>query len=297
MNPLRKNIHILTILWAALSLAACTNEELVRPVTPQEIEADPGSIVLTLPGTARALSDGQEDDPAQSTKPEAKIARIDVLVFPDGEDKNATCVFHKRFTADNDIKTTGTDGETTSYVVMAHKSEFNASQEYKVYVLANADSTTRKELDTFLPTDGTPKTLADLKTLVVTTKRVYLTGIDRYVNADQNKPTEGTVDGNIPRYFMMDATATSTDKGTSSTAPTNVESLILNDGNLTKGTKIYATLRRAAAKVTLILNADKAVVKFPPRAWLATQSGWNARRRNYGNYRRNSYCPLPTDPH
>lgn len=275
MNPLRKNIHILTILWAALSLAACTNEELVRPVTPQEIEADPGSIVLTLPGTARALSDGQEDDPAQSTEPEAKIARIDVLVFPDGEDKNATCVFHKRFTADNDIKTTtGTDGETTSYVVMAHKSEFNASQEYKVYVLANANSATRDELDAFLPTEGTPKTLADLKTLVVTTERVYLTGIDRYVNADQNKPTEGTVDGNIPRYFMMDATATSTDNSTSSTVPTEVEPLTLNDGNLTEGTKIYATLRRAAAKVTLILNADKDVVKFPPeRGWLPKVAG------------------------
>lgn len=276
MNPLRKNIHILTILWAALSLAACTNEELVRPVTPQEIEADPGSIVLTLPGTARALSDGQEDEYAQSTEPEAKIARIDVLVFPDGEDKNATCVFHKRFTADNDIKTTtGTDGETTSYVVMAHKSEFNASQEYKVYVLANANSTTRKELDAFLPTDGTPKTLADLKTLVVTTERVYLTGIDRYVNAgQQNKPTEGDVKGNIPRYFMMDATATSTDNGTSSTVPTEVEPLTLNDGNLTEGMKIYATLRRAAAKVTLILNADKDVVKFPPeRGWLPKVTG------------------------
>lgn len=275
MNPLRKNIHILTILWAALSLAACTNEELVRPVTPQEIEADPGNIVLTLPGTARALSDGQEDEYAQSTKPEAKIARIDVLVFPDGEDKNASCVFHKRFTADNDIKTTtGTNGETTSYVVMAHKSEFNASQEYKVYVLANANSATRGELDAFLPTDGTPKTLADLKTLVVTTERVYLTGIDRYVNADQNKPTEGTVDGNIPRYFMMDATATSTDNGTSSTAPTNVEPLTLNDGNLTEGTKIYATLRRAAAKVTLILNAEEGTVKFPPeRGWLPKVTG------------------------
>lgn len=276
MNPLRKNIHILTILWVALSLAACTNEELVRPVTPQEIEADPGSIVLTLPGTARALSDGQEDDPAQSTEPEAEIARIDVLVFPDGEDKNATCVFHKRFTADNDIKTTtGTDGETTSYVVMAHKSEFNASQEYKVYVLANANSATRDELDAFLPTEGTPKTLADLKTLVVTTERVYLTGIDRYVNAgQQSEPTEGDVKGNIPRYFMMDATATSTDNGTSSTAPTNVESLTLNDGNLTEGTEIYATLRRAAAKVTLILNADKNVVKFPPeRGWLPKVTG------------------------
>lgn len=276
MNPLRKNIHILTILWAALSLAACTNEELVRPVTPQEIEADPGSIVLTLPGTARALSDGQEDEYAQSTEPEAEIARIDVLVFPDGEDKNTTCVFHKRFTADNDIKTTtGTDGETTSYVVMAHKSEFNASQEYKVYVLANANSATRDKLDAFLPTDGTPKTLADLDTLVVTTERVYLTGIDRYVNAgQQSKPTEGDVKGNIPRYFMMDATATSTDNGTSSTAPTNVESLILNDGNLTEGTEIYATLRRAAAKVTLILNADKNVVKFPPeRGWLPKVTG------------------------
>lgn len=269
MNPLRKNIHILTILWAALSLAACTNEELVRPVTPQEIEADPGSIVLTLPGTARALSDGQEDEYAQSTEPEAEIARIDVLVFPDGEDKNATCVFHKRFTTDDGIKTvTGDDGKSTSYVVMAHKSKFDASQEYKVYVLANANSTTRKELDAFLPTDGTPKTLADLKTLVVTTERVYLTGIDRYVNADQNKPTEGTVDSNIPRYFMMDATATSIDKGTSAAAPTDVESLTLNDGDLTEGMKIYATLRRAAAKVTLILNADKDVVKFPPvRGW------------------------------
>lgn len=276
MNPLRKNIHILTILWAALSLAACTNEELARPVTPQGIEADPGSIVLTLPETARALSDEQKNEYAQSTEPEAEIARIDVLVFPDGEDKDAACIFHERFTADNDIKTvTGDDGETTSYVVMAHKSEFDASKRYKVYVLANANSATRDKLDAFLPTDGTPKTLADLDTLVVTTERVYLTGIDRYVNAgQQSKPTEGDVEGNIPRYFMMDATATSTDNGTSSAAPTNVKSLILNDGNLTEGTKIYATLRRAAAKVTLILNADKDVVKFPPeRGWLPKVAG------------------------
>lgn len=275
MNPLRKNIHILTILWAALSLAACTNEELARPVTPQGIEADPGSIVLTLPETARALSDEQKNEYAQSTEPEAEIARIDVLVFPDEGSDNATCVFHKRFTTDNGIKTvTGDDGKSTSYVVMAHKSEFDASQEYKVYVLANANFDTRKELDTFLPTDGTPRTLADLKTLVVTTGRVYLTGIDRYVNADQNKPTEGTVESNVPRYFMMDATATSSDKGTSSAAPTNVEPLTLNDGNLTEGMKIYATLRRAAAKITLILNADKDVVKFPPkRGWLPKVTG------------------------
>lgn len=267
MNPLRKNIHILIILWATFFLAACTKDELVQPNTPQEIEADPGSIVLTLPGTARALSDGQEDDPAQSTESEAKIARIDVLVFPDEGDDNASCVFHKHFTGDDIKTTTGNNGEeTTSYVVMAHKAEFNASERYKVYVLANANSKTCDELDAFLSGDGRSKTLADLKTLVVTTERVYLTGIDRY----QSKPTEGE-GSNIPKYFMMDATATSIDKGTHSAAPTEVALLILNDGDLTKGTKIYATLRRAAAKVTLILNAEEGTVKFPPKeGWQPT---------------------------
>lgn len=274
MNLLRKNIHFLIILWAAFSLAACTKDELVQPSTPQEIEAAPGSIVLTLPGTARALADGQEDTPAQSTEPEAKVARMDVLVFPDEREDDAACVFHKRFTA-NEIKTVAAtgDGEATSYVVMAGKSEFEASTHYKVYVLANAREDTREDLDAFLPADGAPKTLADLKTLVVTTERVYLTGIDRYMEGS-DKPNEGEIqDPDIPKYFLMDATATSTDQGTDASAPIKVESLTLNDGDLTSGTKIYATLHRAAAKVTLILRHDTNV-KFPPnRGWLPKVAG------------------------
>lgn len=259
MNPLRKNILI--VLWAAFSLAACTNDDLVQPATPQEIEADPGSIVLTLPGTTRALSEAERQQYAASTAAEKAIDCLDVLVFPaDGNDQ-AQCVFHKHFNKTDIRQTTPAEGdEATSYVTMARKAEFDATTQYKVYVLANADEDLNTQLEGFLPAEGgTPKTLGDLKTLVVNTPAVYLTGIERYV--------ETPVD--TPEYFLMDATATSTDKGTDSAAPTGVEPLTLNDGNLSEGTQIYATLRRAAAKVTLILNAEEGHVMFPPkRGWL-----------------------------
>lgn len=281
---IRKTIHTCAYrllrtfaLLAVLMTAACADrlDDIDTPSTGLP-DVEPGSIVLSLAGlpATRAISEYTEGD----------VERLDVLIFLESDDKSDPhCVYHRRFrrgpgtgtgsTVAADLLTT-TDGDYTHYAVLGNKADFEPEKDYYVYVLANthadkpeeAETVTQtpmqKKLDDLFPlsdnTDGTgcshdnPKgTLSSLKHFVYTTRNIHLSG-----NPD-----------NKPDVFLMDGMAKETTEET-------VKTVVLNDNDLLNPYKLYATLSRAAAKVTVTLTADPEnhTVMLPEPAWVPNQS-------------------------
>ena len=110
----------------------------------------------------------------------------------------------------------------------ANRSSFAADEAYYVYLVANSNIA-----------EATFSALADYNALLNTKQEdpmVYLSGLD---------------DENFPKYFLMDAVAMNA---------ASEKAIEINDTNTVDGLTLSATLRRAAAKVTVRISASENVV-------------------------------------
>lgn len=267
-------------LLAVLMTAACS-DGLDTPDTPSTTlpGVKPGSVVLSLAGMPATRN--------ASAEIEEKVERLDVLIFKQSEDvtddNDLQCVYHRRFrrsvgtgtdVAEDLFTADGTDGYTY-YAVLGRVADFVEGATYYVYVLGNthadkpekAETVTQtdmqKKLDDLFPlsdrTDGqgcshdTPQgSLDKLKNFVYTTANIHLSGDE----------------SNRPNVFVMDGMACLLKDESDNT------DLTLNNGDLFAVRNLYATLLRAAAKVTVILTADpseKHTVMLPERLWIPNQ--------------------------
>ena len=128
-------------------------------------------------------------------------------------------------------------------VLSQAKNKFAENTSYTVYVVANCKEKTAEEL-------GEIKTLTQLKGMEVTTSNVHVTGLDAPEATD------------VPTTFMMDGHSAAT---------------VLNDGNTTTNKKVSVVLRRAAAKITVILQHGEHTSFLPMTNDVAT-SGTMSRR-------------------
>lgn len=128
-------------------------------------------------------------------------------------------------------------------VLSQAKNKFAENTSYTVYVVANCKEHTAEEL-------GEIKTLTQLKGLEVTTSNVHVTGLDAPEATD------------VPSTFMMDGHSAAT---------------VLNDGNTTTNKEVSVVLRRAAAKITVILQHGEHTSFLPMTNDVAT-SGTMSRR-------------------
>lgn len=128
-------------------------------------------------------------------------------------------------------------------VLSQAKNKFAENTSYTVYVVANCKEKTAEEL-------GEIKTLTQLKGLEVTTSNVHVTGLDVPEATD------------VPSTFMMDGHSDAT---------------VLNDGNTTTNKEVSVVLRRAAAKITVILQHGEHTSFLPMTNDVAT-SGTMSRR-------------------
>lgn len=114
-----------------------------------------------------------------------------------------------------------------SLTLNARRSSFSSGASYFVYLIANSNYTQEQF--------AAMSEYNDLVDARQEDPMLHLSGLD----------TE-----NVPAYFLMDAAATSTDGS---------KSIVLNNGNLADNTMLQATLRRAAAKVVVNVNAGNNV--------------------------------------
>ncbi len=128
-------------------------------------------------------------------------------------------------------------------VLSQAKNKFAENTSYTVYVVANCKEKTAEEL-------GEIKTLTQLKGMEVTTSNVHVTGLDAPEATD------------VPTTFMMDGHSVAT---------------VLNDGNTTTNKEVSVVLRRAAAKITVILKPGEHTSFLPMTNDVAT-SGTMSRR-------------------
>lgn len=128
-------------------------------------------------------------------------------------------------------------------VLSQAKNKFAENTSYTVYVVANCKEKTAEEL-------GEIKTLTQLKGMEVTTSNVHVTGLDAPEATD------------VPTTFMMDGHSAAT---------------VLNDGNTTTNKEVSVVLRRAAAKITVILQHGEHTSFLPMTNDVAT-SGTMSRR-------------------
>ena len=208
----KKRYIMLFLLGAALS-AGCRKDETFVGT------ADADRVVLDFTSTAfptRSASEGAE----------AKVSDLDVFIFPsDG----GACVYYGHYAASAGNRLT----------LNRKKSDFVQGSEYRLYLIANCSSETRKQFADF---EG-KSDLETLKSIVEHTPDIYLTGAD-----DENP--------DLPSVFLMDGTAYP--KG-GDAADTDV---VLNDGANDTDTELSVTLRRAAAKLQITVEA-KGAVRFP----------------------------------
>lgn len=128
-------------------------------------------------------------------------------------------------------------------VLSQAKNKFTENTSYTVYVVANCKEKTAEEL-------GEIKTLTQLKGMEVITSNVHVTGLDAPEATD------------VPTTFMMDGHSAAT---------------VLNDGNTTTNKEVSVVLRRAAAKITVILKPGEHTSFLPMTNDVAT-SGTMSRR-------------------
>ena len=153
---------------------------------------------------------------------ESFVNHIDVLIFEDAAGAPAALVHYGRYTVNN----------ASQLTVNAKRSLFEVNAPYHVYLVANSNL---PEADFRAADFG----YDDFVAMKQTDELLHLTGL--------------TVEG-APKYFLMDAKAADSQTSSNTIA-------VLNNGNLSDNTVLYATLRRAAAKVVINITAG-AEVKF-----------------------------------
>ena len=161
-------------------------------------------------------SSATKADFKEDNQTESFVSYIDVLIFEDNSGTPGAKKHYKRYVVNN----------ASSLVLEARRSSFEPGDGYHVYLVANSN----------LPT-------ADLEAVEVyddfvgmkqTDLNLHLTGLANVANA--------------PKYFLMDAKATDAASGSNTL-------VVLNNGSASDNTVLYATLRRAAAKVFINIKA------------------------------------------
>lgn len=154
---------------------------------------------------------------------EYALSHLDVFIFNIDESK-----FHYERIATTDAP----DGTVT--LSGKTKSEFTQGTSYWVYVVANSSKTVA-EMEAV-------QNLGGLKALTQTDVNIHLSGLDL---------------DNVPKFFLMDGIAY---KGESE--PTTAAVITINDGTSVGTTVLKVNLRRAAAKVEVVLKAADKVEFF-----------------------------------
>lgn len=154
---------------------------------------------------------------------EYALSHLDVFIFNSNESK-----FHYERIA----TTEAPDGTVT--LSGKTKSEFTQGTSYWVYVVANSSKTVA-EMEAVLNLGG-------LKALTQTDVNIHLSGLEL---------------DNVPKFFLMDGIAY---KGESE--PTTAAAITINDGTSVGTTVLKVNLRRAAAKVEVVLKAGDKVEFF-----------------------------------
>lgn len=154
---------------------------------------------------------------------EYALSHLDVFIFNSDESK-----FHYERIATTDAP----DGTVT--LSGKTKSEFTQGTSYWVYVVANSS-----------------KTVAEMEAVLI------LSGLKALTQTDVNIHLSGLELDNVPKFFLMDGIAY---KGESE--PTTAAAITINDGTSVGTTVLKVNLRRAAAKVEVVLKAGDKVEFF-----------------------------------
>lgn len=158
----------------------------------------------------------------EATGAELAVSHLDVLVF----EANGAFKYHERV----NVAGAGKSGEVTLGV---RRSRFDANAEYALYVIANSTAESAAFDDI---------SLADLKAMKQTDRRIHLTGIS-------GSQTEA------PATFLMDGVAYK--KGEQE--PAEAGTVVLNNGVVADDTELSVTLRRAAAKIVVHIKKGERV--------------------------------------
>ncbi len=150
---------------------------------------------------------------------ESFVSHIDVLIFTDASGSPATLKHYGRYIVNNASKLT----------VNEKRSLFDVNIPYHVYLVANSNIP-ETDFRNILKYD-------DFVIMKQTDELLHLTGL--------------TIE-EAPKYFLMDS------KATDGPSSTNTR-VILNNGNASDNTELYAILRRAAAKVVINITAGEDV--------------------------------------
>lgn len=159
-------------------------------------------------------------DQIADTDVEARVDQIDVLVFNYASSAPGALVYHERVRYSN-----------SEVVLNAKRSSFAANTEYYVQVIANSN----------LSADVLAN-LADYDAL------------RKLEQFDELVHITGTTINNAPVTFLMDGVAY-----TSASEPAAPAAVVLNNGVTADSTELFVTLRRAAAKINLVLKQGTAV--------------------------------------
>ncbi len=148
---------------------------------------------------------------------ESRVDRLDVLIF-DTDGKKA----HYERVA-------GSQQDKGQITLSKRRNEFTPGAEYWVYLIANS---TLSETEDF----GKIATLTDLRAKVQQDELIHVTGDGR---------TSGA-----PETFLMEGVAYPKNE----TEPSAPGRVVLNDGNMSENTELLVTLRRAAAKIEVVIK-------------------------------------------
>lgn len=171
---------------------------------------------ITLELYTGAAASRAEGDLNADELHEYALSHLDIFIFNDDESK-----FHYE-------RIVTTDDPTGTVTLLGkEKGDFTAKAGYWVYVVANSSKT---ETDM-----NSVASLGGLKALTQTDINIHLSGL--------NLP-------NVPQYFLMDGIAYM-----DGTEPATAGTVEINDGTAAGTTVLKVNLRRAAAKVELILSA------------------------------------------
>lgn len=155
----------------------------------------------------------------EATGAEIALDHVDVLIF----DTNQQKVRHERVQA-------GSTAKESILKLSARREDFTPGAKYWVYLVANS---------TLAETEF--ENLADLnalKALTETTRNIHVTGLT------------GT-GANAPQTFLMDGIAY---PASERAEPQTAEPVVLNDADSQEDTELKVTLRRAAAKMVVVIN-------------------------------------------
>jgi len=148
---------------------------------------------------------------------ESRVDRLDVLIF-DTDGKKA----HYE-------RVSGSQQDKGQITLSKRRNEFTPGAEYWVYLIANS---TLSETEDF----GKMETLTDLRAKVQQDELIHVTGDGR---------TSGA-----PETFLMEGVAYPKNE----TEPSAPGRVVLNDGNMSENTELLVTLRRAAAKIEVVIK-------------------------------------------